>query len=127
MWNDGKLAHVFRMDEGPICVEWLRTKPNCVAVGCRDGTIVLFDAFTGSEVQRFSGDGQGQVEELSSHPVLPLLFAAGEDGVRVLDVGGDGGWTFGDAATCVDVDEDGGRVASGGWCHLRSAGTKRWF
>ncbi|KAI9023267.1 WD40-repeat-containing domain protein [Hyaloraphidium curvatum] len=121
IWDGTKLAHVL---QGGVSADWVRSSPARVAVGFDDGTVRVYDAFQGKEVASMGGAGDGgsgaQINSVRSHPTLPLLFAACDDGpVRIFDLGtgkclhaleAHAGGT-----TCLDVDPDGTAFATGGY------------
>lgn len=124
IWNDLDLAHTLRRPGlEPVSSSWIKVAPARVAVGYDDGSITLWDAFQGKEIQTFQ-PARAQIDALVSHATMPLLFAGCGDGtVRAIDVNsGEEAWSeelHEGGVTCLDVNPDGLTLASGGELYLQ--------
>ncbi|OWT41713.1 nuclear mRNA splicing protein [Cryptococcus neoformans Bt1] len=74
----------------PTCLAVFNLDFGKVLVGTSDGKARLWDVDAGEEVRLFGGEGQGadsQVNAILSHPTLPAIVTAHEDGyLRFYDV-----------------------------------------
>lgn len=115
----------------PTCVEACHSDLRLVAVSYSNSIVKLFDLDTGRQVRQlksdetYDGTAETQINKLVTHPTLPLLITAHEDGyIRMIDL--DTGVcslsmvAHLDAVTSLDIDASGLTLVSGGHdCSVR--------
>ncbi|GAC74173.1 cell-cycle nuclear protein [Moesziomyces antarcticus T-34] len=115
----------------PTCVEACHWDLRLVAVSYSNSVVKLFELDTGRQVRQlksdetFDGTAETQINKLVTHPTLPLLITAHEDGyIRMFDLD-TGACTLSmvahlDAVTSLDIDASGLTLVSGGHdCSVR--------
>ena len=115
----------------PTCVEACHSDLRLVAVSYSNSVVKLFELDTGRQVRQlksdetFDGSAETQINKLVTHPTLPLLITAHEDGyIRMFDLD-TGACTLSmvahlDAVTSLDIDASGLTLVSGGHdCSVR--------
>ncbi|SPC62739.1 related to STRIATIN [Ustilago sp. UG-2017b] len=115
----------------PTCVEAVHSDLRLVAVSYSNSVVKLFDLDTGRQVRQlksdetYGGTAETQINKLVTHPTLPMLITAHEDGyIRMFDLDS-GACTLSmvahlDAVTSLDIDASGLTLVSGGHdCSVR--------
>ncbi|KAJ9473955.1 F-box protein MET30 [Pseudozyma hubeiensis] len=115
----------------PTCVEACHSDLRLVAVSYSNSIVKLFEVDTGRQVRQlksdetYDGSVETQINKLVTHPTLPLLITAHEDGyIRMFDLD-TGACTLSmvahlDAVTSLDIDASGLTLVSGGHdCSVR--------
>ncbi|EST08016.1 Striatin, N-terminal [Kalmanozyma brasiliensis GHG001] len=115
----------------PTCVEACHSDLRLVAVSYSNSVVKLFDLDSGRQMRQlksdetFDGTAETQINKLVTHPTLPMLITAHEDGyIRMFDLD-TGACTLSmvahlDAVTSLDIDASGLTLVSGGHdCSVR--------
>ncbi|KAL9931309.1 hypothetical protein V8E36_009819 [Tilletia maclaganii] len=113
----------------PTCVTICHSNIRLCAVGFTNAEVKLFDVTTGKEVMKLSRESSevpaSQINAVVSHPTLPILFTAHDDGhVQLWDLN-TGAWKSAmlahlDSTTTLDIDPAGLTLVSGGHdCSVR--------
>lgn len=115
----------------PTCVDVCHSDLRLVAVSYSNSVVKLFEVDTGRQVRQlksdetYDGTGETQINKLVTHPTLPMLITAHEDGyIRMFDLDS-GACTLSmvahlDAVTSLDIDASGLTLVSGGHdCSVR--------